>query len=64
MCADAHLAALALEHEAAVATYDADFGRFPEGALDQPQGWRGFPRRLGPYLRSLALADRSPTLPT
>ena len=28
LVADAHLAALALEHHATVITYDSDFGRF------------------------------------
>lgn len=29
LVSDAHLAALALEHDATVVTYDSDFGRFP-----------------------------------
>jgi toxin-antitoxin system PIN domain toxin len=33
---DAHLAALAVEHDATVVTYDADFGRFPGVRWRQP----------------------------
>lgn len=33
---DAHLAALALEHDATVVTYDADFGRFPGVRWERP----------------------------
>lgn len=35
---DAHLAALALEHDATVVTYDADFGRFPGVRWTAPEG--------------------------
>jgi toxin-antitoxin system PIN domain toxin len=41
LVSDAHLAALALEHDATVITYDSDFGRFP-GVQWQP------PRRAVP----------------
>lgn len=33
---DAHLAALAIEHRAAIATFDADFGRFTGIRLERP----------------------------
>ena len=36
LVSDAHLAALALEHNATVVTYDRDFGRFPGVAVAQP----------------------------
>lgn len=35
---DAHLAALAVEHDAAVVTYDTDFGRFPGVTWHPPRG--------------------------
>jgi predicted nucleic acid-binding protein len=34
--ADAHLAALAIEHRATIVTFDADFGRFPGIRWAQP----------------------------
>lgn len=36
---DAHLAALAIEHGAAIATFDADFGRFRGVRSVRPGGW-------------------------
>lgn len=35
---DAHLAALAIEHRATIATFDADFGRFAGIRLERPGG--------------------------
>jgi uncharacterized protein len=35
---DAHLAALAVEHDATVVTYDTDFGRFPGVRWQRPSG--------------------------
>lgn len=37
LVSDAHLAALALEHDATVVTYDGDFGRFPGVRWEQPR---------------------------
>ena len=34
---DAHLAALAVEHRAAVVTFDADFDRFPDVRTERPR---------------------------
>ena len=34
---DAHLASLAIEHAATVATFDSDFGRFPEVQWEVPK---------------------------
>ena len=36
LVSDAHLAALALEHDATVVTYDTDFGRFPGLRWERP----------------------------
>ncbi len=38
LVSDAHLAALALEHDATVITYDSDFGRFPGVRWQPPRG--------------------------
>ncbi|MCL2393368.1 MAG: PIN domain-containing protein [Acidimicrobiaceae bacterium] len=38
LVADAHLAALALEHRASVVSYDSDFGRFPGVSWRRPTG--------------------------
>lgn len=38
LVADAHLAALAVEHRAAVVSYDSDFGRFPGVTWRRPTG--------------------------
>lgn len=36
LASDAHLAALALEHQATIVTYDNDFGRFPGIRWERP----------------------------
>lgn len=41
LVSDAHLGALALEHDAAVITYDSDFGRFPGVRWHPPGRARG-----------------------
>jgi toxin-antitoxin system PIN domain toxin len=38
LISDAHIAALAMEHDAEVVSYDADFGRFPGVRWRKPSG--------------------------
>lgn len=45
LVSDAHLATLALEHDAVIITYDNDFGRFPGVRWQRPGGASGPPRR-------------------
>jgi hypothetical protein len=47
LTSDAHLAALAVEHDATIVTYDSDFGRFPGVRWSTPRDEEPRPARIG-----------------